>query len=253
MPRSRGLISSCSSSVPVGRVPGLRARIGLRGSVQQAARPGGPQRGFRVGRPARASRPELDLFRPTDDFAAAFDPTPRRHRPGPGLGPSSHPAARPGAGVDWNERNDSFLLRGVDLQSAARWLADARADKQPTPVPLQVEYVQASQEWEGREIDRLNRLLDEAREQRRIAEAERRNAQVQLAESLIAQGDMLGQLHRWPDARALYLRARLQLRELRISVAAGRRLPLEHGPARPPGSPGHQRAPRRCPGRHVRP
>ncbi len=116
---------------------------------------------------------------------------------------------------DRNGRDRSFLLRGVDLQRAVSWIAESGDNRSPTE--LQQQYVNASQDAERTEIERLNRLLEEAREQRRIAESERGKARRQLAESLLAQGDALGQLHRWPEASDLYSRASLITRELDAS------------------------------------
>lgn len=48
--------------------------------------------------------------------------------------------------IEWeaNDKNKSFLLRGIDLQEAARWLAQSNRGEQPAPTLLQIEYVIAS-------------------------------------------------------------------------------------------------------------
>jgi hypothetical protein len=48
--------------------------------------------------------------------------------------------------IEWdaNGRNNSFVLRGEDLRSAERWLAEAGAQKERQPTALQIEYIIAS-------------------------------------------------------------------------------------------------------------
>jgi len=48
--------------------------------------------------------------------------------------------------IEWNAngRNNSFVLRGDDLRSAKRWLAEAGAEKERQPTALQTEYIIAS-------------------------------------------------------------------------------------------------------------
>lgn len=46
---------------------------------------------------------------------------------------------------EWEaQANESFLLRGDELQEAVRWLGAAGPAKQPRPTPLQSEYIEAS-------------------------------------------------------------------------------------------------------------
>jgi tetratricopeptide (TPR) repeat protein len=54
--------------------------------------------------------------------------------------------------IEWdaNGRNNSFVLRGADLRSAERWLAEAGAQKNRQPTALQTEYIIASKEDETR-------------------------------------------------------------------------------------------------------
>ena len=44
--------------------------------------------------------------------------------------------------LEWDskERNDSFLLRGIDLREACQWVSD-NAEKDPKPTPLQIQYI----------------------------------------------------------------------------------------------------------------
>jgi WD40 repeat protein len=70
---------------------------------------------------------------------------------------------------DSKQRNESFLLRGMDLQDAVKWLAQAAVVKKPKPSPLHEEYIRASQKWEAKEITRLEKLADrEARQAKRF-------------------------------------------------------------------------------------
>src|SRR5262249_55935250 len=48
--------------------------------------------------------------------------------------------------IEWENKgkNNSFVLRGDDLQSAEQWLAQAGADKERQPTALQTEYIIAS-------------------------------------------------------------------------------------------------------------
>ena len=54
-----------------------------------------------------------------------------------------------------NRGNESFLLRGMDLQDAVKWLSEASSAREPKPLPLHEEYIRKSQEWEAGEIKRL--------------------------------------------------------------------------------------------------
>ncbi len=48
--------------------------------------------------------------------------------------------------IEWNAKgkNNSFVLRGDDLRGAEQWLAEAGAEKERQPTPLQTEYIIAS-------------------------------------------------------------------------------------------------------------
>src|SRR5262252_6720670 len=54
--------------------------------------------------------------------------------------------------IEWdaNGRNNSFVLRGDDLRSAERWLAEAGAQKERQPTSLQTEYIIASRKAAAR-------------------------------------------------------------------------------------------------------
>jgi WD40 repeat protein len=54
--------------------------------------------------------------------------------------------------IEWdaNGRNNSFVLRGEDLRSAERWLAQAGAQKERQPTALQTEYIIASRKAAAR-------------------------------------------------------------------------------------------------------
>ena len=54
--------------------------------------------------------------------------------------------------IEWetNGKNNSFVLRGEDLQSAERWLAEAGAQKERQPTALQTEYIIASRKAAAR-------------------------------------------------------------------------------------------------------
>jgi tetratricopeptide (TPR) repeat protein len=54
--------------------------------------------------------------------------------------------------IEWNGngKNNSFVLRGEDLRSAERWLAEAGAQKDRQPTPLQTEYIIASRKAAAR-------------------------------------------------------------------------------------------------------
>src|SRR6266478_1872929 len=54
--------------------------------------------------------------------------------------------------IEWNAngKNNSFVLRGEDLRSAERWLAEAGAEKERQPTALQTEYIIASRKAAAR-------------------------------------------------------------------------------------------------------
>jgi Tfp pilus assembly protein PilX len=54
--------------------------------------------------------------------------------------------------IEWdaNGRNNSFVLRGEDLRSGERWLAEAGAQKERQPTPLQTEFIITSRKAAAR-------------------------------------------------------------------------------------------------------
>src|SRR5436305_1338436 len=54
--------------------------------------------------------------------------------------------------IEWENKgkNNSFVLRGDDLRGAEQWLAQAGADKERQPTPLQTEYIIASRKAAAR-------------------------------------------------------------------------------------------------------
>lgn len=73
--------------------------------------------------------------------------------------------------IEWDQagRDASLLLRGKDLQQVEQWLAQAISGKEPRPTALQTEYIQAGEEAQRQEIQRLRELYEEAERQRKIA------------------------------------------------------------------------------------
>lgn len=63
---------------------------------------------------------------------------------------------------DTRQRNDSFVLRGLELQDALHLLARAEMGKTPRPTPLQEAYIEASKVHEASEIQRWKEKLYEA-------------------------------------------------------------------------------------------
>lgn len=91
----------------------------------------------------------------------------------------------------------------------------AEAIIRPKPAALQLDYIQASREWEAAEIKRLNDLVEEKEKQRQEAERQRRIA---VAGKLAAESELtrtqsaellersvllaVESLRRWPSAEA---------------------------------------------------
>jgi WD40 repeat protein len=128
--------------------------------------------------------------------------------------------------IEWDgrSREGSLLLRGRDLADAGWWLVGA-AGKQPSPTPLQSEYLAASRCAATRRLRTmavtaalalvaLASLGVVAYYQARSAEAERRDAERKLAGNLIAEGDTKGVAGRWSEAKADFVRARAILEKL---------------------------------------
>ncbi len=62
--------------------------------------------------------------------------------------------------TEWESKNgdQGFLLHGMELKEAVRWLEQAAAIKDRKPTELQEQYIRASEEWEAGEIKRLTDL-----------------------------------------------------------------------------------------------
>jgi WD40 repeat protein len=62
--------------------------------------------------------------------------------------------------LEWESkgRNDSYLVRGQDLQDALTFISNGAAGKEPSPSPLHIEYVQAAQNY-ATAIRRRNRII----------------------------------------------------------------------------------------------
>jgi len=89
---------------------------------------------------------------------------------------------------DARGRNDSFLLRGMDLQDAVQWLAQAPKIRNQQPSDLHRAYIQASGVWESEELRRLQVLYEDAERQRKEAERQR---QIAVARQLAAQASQV--------------------------------------------------------------
>ncbi len=78
--------------------------------------------------------------------------------------------------TEWESKNrdQGFLLHGMELKEAIQWLEQAATIKGRKPTELQEQYIRASEEWEAGEIQRLKDLTEEKERQRQ--EAERQSA-----------------------------------------------------------------------------
>jgi hypothetical protein len=121
--------------------------------------------------------------------------------------------------IEWNAngKNNSFVLRGDDLRSAERWLAEAGVQKERQPTALQTEYIIASRKAAARRqritlsavtfgallavglaivafIQRQQAIEQKNLADKRRAEAERAT-QVALSRQLAAQSELLRNQH----------------------------------------------------------
>jgi len=80
--------------------------------------------------------------------------------------------------AEWESKNrdQGFLLHGMELKEAVRWLAQAATIKDRDPTELQKQYIRASEEWEAGEIQRLKDLNTEKERLARTATARERVA-----------------------------------------------------------------------------
>ena len=117
--------------------------------------------------------------------------------------------------IEWESKgkNNSFVLRGVDLRAAEQWLTEAGADKERQPTPLQTDYIIASRKAAARR-QRITlgavtfgafvaivlaivawSQRNEAITQRKLADERRtqaeRESQIALARQLAAQSELL--------------------------------------------------------------
>ena len=74
--------------------------------------------------------------------------------------------------TEWEskDRDQGFLLHGMELKEAVHWLEQAATIKGRTPTEVQERYIRASEEWEAGEIQRLRELTEEKERQRQEAE-----------------------------------------------------------------------------------
>ena len=87
--------------------------------------------------------------------------------------------------TEWEskDRDQGFLLHGMELKEAVRWLEQAATSKGRKPTELQEQYIRASEEWEAGEIQRLTDLTAEKERQRQEAE---RQPRIATARELVA-------------------------------------------------------------------
>ncbi len=78
---------------------------------------------------------------------------------------------------EWDTNNrEGYLLHGLELREAVRWLERAPTIKNQQPTELHERYIRASEEWEAGEIQRLTELTEEKERQRQEAERQRQEA-----------------------------------------------------------------------------
>jgi WD40 repeat protein len=140
--------------------------------------------------------------------------------------------------IEWETKgkNNSFVLRGVDLRAAEQWLTQAGADKERQPTPLQTDYIIASRKAAAqRQRITLGAVTfgalvaivlaivawsqrNEAIVERRLADERRvqaeRESQIALARQLTAQSELLRNQE-----------ANLLSRSVLLAVEAMRRFP----------------------------
>jgi len=91
--------------------------------------------------------------------------------------------------------DDSFLLRGIDLQHAITWLTQADSVEHPTPTALHLDYIEKSKIYEANEVQRWKELYETAEARRQEAETQRllaeRQKQMALANSLLSRAQFL--------------------------------------------------------------
>ena len=80
--------------------------------------------------------------------------------------------------AEWkaNGRDNGFLLHGMELRDAIRWLEQAATIKDRKPTEIHEQYIRASEEWEAGEVQRLTELTEEKEQQRQEAKRQKRQA-----------------------------------------------------------------------------
>ena len=75
--------------------------------------------------------------------------------------------------TEWEakDRDQGFLLHGMELKEAIHWLEQAPTIKDRKPTELQEQYIRASEVREAGEIHRLKDLSDEKDREKRVAVA----------------------------------------------------------------------------------
>src|SRR5215831_11739242 len=121
-------------------------------------------------------------------------------------------------GVEWenHQEDDSYLLRGADLEIARTWLAGA-SNKKPDPAPLHYRYLNASQQAQAREIEKLRSLYNNALARQLAAQCTllQRESDARLDRSILL---AVESMRRVPNAEADWsLRQGLRLRAQEIS------------------------------------
>lgn len=115
------------------------------------------------------------------------------------------------------EYDESYLLRGSDLEAATAWLAEA-ADKRPDTAPLHHDYLRASQEAQAREVERLRAMYRNALARQLAAQAAllHNESHALLDRAMLLAAESLARV---PTAEAdSVVRAGLELRAREIAV-----------------------------------
>jgi WD40 repeat protein len=121
--------------------------------------------------------------------------------------------------AEWERHasDESYLLRGADLDAAQAWLAGAAAGKRPEPAPLHYEYIRACQQAQAREVERLQGLYKNALARQLAAQCAllQREADALLDRSILL---AVESMRRVPNAEAdRCLREGLRLRAQELS------------------------------------
>lgn len=108
-----------------------------------------------------------------------------------------------GRAREWERagHDESLLLRGVDLDSAERWLSGAAVGKEPRPTKLHDDYIRLSQRAQAAEAERLRKLYNNALSRQLAAQSE---LEARQAPALLKRSMLLAveSLRRLPNAEA---------------------------------------------------